>query len=1733
MAQYKLTSPEGKEYLLTGPAGASKDEVYQVLQQKLALQEEEQRQHLAKTGFMPALKAAGRGALGSAEQALGEATNSEYLKGLAEEQKQKAAAIYEPTTEEDVAAAKERGIFPYLSTQFTKHISEPVGGIVGEYGVPTVGGIAAGALAPEAIGATAIAGMGAEEAAAAIAANAAKKRLITGATTAGINYPTTVGENIQAQKEAHPDEPINLARAALVGMPQSAMIGFSMPGGGTLEKMLGSRVLDEATILAPKVEAGLITREAAIKELEDKGLNFVQKMAANTATGTGMMVGTEELRRAQAGQELMTPEEIGESALAAGVLSPIFSLGHGSPEKAQAELKVNDAARLRHEEVQDIFNKQSKLAATDIEAQKKIVAAAQEQAARLNQPLALPFIEQDPYIVYPDGSVGKKSQIEAHINSLPEDQQNAARAKMLNLPFTDIVKKDKLLITDQMLADHDVGPTATLRRSKVLEGLDANDAKDNQRIRDEVAKFMKNKEDESKVGEGLQKFLAKLPTPEELIAKQKEAEDARLRAERDRTNIQTSGEPRYGEVAGRPTGSIRPGDTELSANLRPVVGGAENLDAALAKLRPEGAQEIVKSGDIMYAKRAGEIIKTEETPETVIPVLKERFGNNVIKALDRGGLKLVKSDEVPANVPPEATAYYDKGVAHLIIDRMTKEEAPRQILHETGVHFGLEGMLGKNLYRDTLRAINRLSTTDPVVKAALEHVNNRYKELVPGSHPHLEEVLAKVGESAPDHTLWRRVVAAIKDFLYKKGLWNPNRMDVRDIHDLINRSTARALAGKIKPEIKEGIKFAKAELPISDQFKDTAVFSPPGENVEESFLKHVEGFAKPLYTQEGRKDLGNSFGRQFLEGRIKLANFGAASQTRLIKDFHGAVMDATKGMRADLMIDQALHGNMLGAVSAKKGKVIFDPETGAPKVVDDPNNLYAIANEEAELGKKIGAVDAKHVKNAYLSALRYQFIIDENAKLEDKIKETKNKDLIKLYKSQQKFVSDEQKAAVPIALKYADEYPQVKKMAETYDKINKDEIGLLEKAGIISKEYADKLRATKGYAPLYRVMDDLESQSPGARQHFRGLADIGQQHAFEGSERQSLDIFDNMLTRHMWAVNAAVRNNANRLHAEQLGIRDEAKYNRAYEAALKDGKTALEAEKIAASESIYHDHIIPDKKDFMAPIWVNGVRKFVEYDDPFLTQTVHGLEPSMGPILGWFGKASKALRIGVTANPFFQTYQLFNDAPRAAMLSGVKEPFKLMGEVYKSFYTALKNPADDPLLQEMLHLGISGGFGHNATELGDFMRRQLGITANTLSKRMIDKAEKFAAASDVAQRRALFKRTLLETGGVEQPDGNIIGGNRVLAMDRAMNIIHWQKHGASNKVRLLTQVVPFLNAYIQGMDTLIRAMRGEGISGIEKKQAQVLFAQTALKIAALSTIYSMTISGNDEYEKTDDRVKIRSFIIPGIGKIPVASEVAMLTKAIPEMTWQYIARGDTTNPMDTTKLTSAIAGSFADGLLGPNLMPQALRAGVEVITNHDFLTGHPIVGQGMEILATSDQFTENTSELAKFIGKTGVISPLNLDHLLKGYGGTMASSVLYGTDAMANLFYNNKLPTTPLYRVPMIGSFLNSPEGKAQLNDYYDFKDRSDEVTATLHRRIKFGTAEDVQQYREDNAEILRQRGRVNAMSEKLKVLREQRKRIINDNISSDEKRAKLNEKDHQINEVVKNIGAIRVAGGL
>ena len=334
MTTYSITGPDGTQYTIDGPEGATQDQVVRAIQRQQAIQAAQLKAHEAKTGFVPALKAGARQFLAGAEEALG-------FEQAAEEQRQKAAATYEGMTEEDIARAKEAGILPTIGAYKTKYITEPLGGIVGRFGAPTL----AGAVAPEA----AIAGLGA-------------RALAFGAA----DLPASIGESMEAQRVA--GQEVDPVKAIAAGLAKTTIATVGMPGVGNISRALGPKVLAEAEALAPRVAAGAITKEEALAQLSGRAKTYAQSMLANTVAGTGMMLGTEAVERFQTGQEQQTPEEMLQTAGQAAILSPIFAALHPSGRR-EAEAKLTEAQKTREKEYADILASRYKLASLDEKAQ--------------------------------------------------------------------------------------------------------------------------------------------------------------------------------------------------------------------------------------------------------------------------------------------------------------------------------------------------------------------------------------------------------------------------------------------------------------------------------------------------------------------------------------------------------------------------------------------------------------------------------------------------------------------------------------------------------------------------------------------------------------------------------------------------------------------------------------------------------------------------------------------------------------------------------------------------------------------------------------------------------------------------------------------------------------------------------------------------------------------------------------------------------------------------------------------------------------------------------------------------------------------------------------------------------------------------------------------------------------------------------------------------------------------
>ena len=111
--------------------------------------------------------------------------------------------------------------------------------------------------------------------------------------------------------------------------------------------------------------------------------------------------------------------------------------------------------------------------------------------------------------------------------------------------------------------------------------------------------------------------------------------------------------------------------------------------------------------------------------------------------------------------------------------------------------------------------------------------------------------------------------------------------------------------------------------------------------------------------------------------------------------------------------------------------------------------------------------------------------------------------------------------------------------------------------------------------------------------------------------------------------------------------------------------------------------------------------------------------------------------------------------------------------------------------------------------------------------------------------------------------------------------------------------------------------------------------------------------------------------------------------------------------------------------------------------------------------------------MGKIVGKTGLMAPVNFDHLMRGYFGTLGTLALQLTDGIASLLFDVKRPPLPLDRIALVSPILKSPIGRDRLNDFYDLRQMSESVNSTLNDMIKKGDYKQAEKLAKNEAKLI------------------------------------------------------------
>jgi hypothetical protein len=646
--------------------------------------------------------------------------------------------------------------------------------------------------------------------------------------------------------------------------------------------------------------------------------------------------------------------------------------------------------------------------------------------------------------------------------------------------------------------------------------------------------------------------------------------------------------------------------------------------------------------------------------------------------------------------------------------------------------------------------------------------------------------------------------------------------------------------------------------------------------------------------------------------------------------------------------------------------------------------------------------------------------------------------------------------------------------------------------GVLSKERGQMYTKYADYIPFYRQMDGDTTLGPNLFQSLSGVKPPKKLKGAVAEEAPLADFLETMVRNTQSSIQAGIKN-----YAAQ----------RAINVAVQLKEPGMGAERLNTKEN--------------GPNIINVLEKgnLVSYRTPdtLLVNAMMSLNQSELPFIGFLSAPADWLRTLVTKEPGFMMANMMRDSLSAWVTSG-QSMTPIAGTVI-NFGKALARKS--PGFEAMLDAGIIGGyeFSENIEKSGFKLEDDLAAKAGKKAplalrpfKSVWDALGKGTTASEAATRALIYERVLADTG------------NEAEALYRSLEIMNFHRKGSSPLIRVLTAAIPFFNARLQGLDLFYRASTGN-MNNNDAASIQRQFFMRGMTMMALSGLYWMLVSDDEEYKKQEQETRDNNWIIPAIGvKIPIPFEVGVLFKVIPERIMAYSFGNDTGEDLKKSMMRNAM------GTFGFNPIPQTIKPVLEAVVDYNMFTMRPILGQGMKDVEPEFQVGPSTSNFAKLLAQNLGLSPMKVDHIIKGYTGTIGMYAIDTIDIVLDQFGDSPKPTKRFEQLPVIKRFASDPEARGFVTQYYELKDSVDTTVRTMNLLEKTNQPEEYTEYLIKNQGTLAFKDYVRDTEKTMTYLREMRVAIRASTMTGDEKRDSLLEISRMESAITANIQEIKKA---
>ena len=427
---------------------------------------------------------------------------------------------------------------------------------------------------------------------------------------------------------------------------------------------------------------------------------------------------------------------------------------------------------------------------------------------------------------------------------------------------------------------------------------------------------------------------------------------------------------------------------------------------------------------------------------------------------------------------------------------------------------------------------------------------------------------------------------------------------------------------------------------------------------------------------------------------------------------------------------------------------------------------------------------------------------------------------------------------------------------------------------------------------------------------------------------------------------------------------------------------------------------------------------------------------------------ARILRRAIVASPVYVARQVFRDSVQAALASGAN-----MTPVLSSLKQIGKKGALDAR-------GVTGGqvFTGMPEDMARLLREmQTGRPSWAKAWSML---ERTAMEADATTRRAQYES--YREQGLSETEATLA----------ALESMNFSRRGLSPSVHFANAVIPFFNAQIQGLDVLYRSLRGK-MPFNKRLDIRNKLIQRGTLLFMSSLAYAAAMQDEEEYKNARPDEKYGNWFLrlpfldeyaeePVVLRVPIPFELGYIFKALPEALVNTMASEK--GGKEALQALKQIAINTIPG--GSSLgIPAAAKPLIEVGLGRSFFTGRDIESTKEQDLEPGERFRDNTSEVAKALGKTFNVSPIQTEYLIRGYTGSLGVALLQSLNFLTPTPEGAEKALKRLSDLPVVGTVFQPMDAGGIIDAVYARVKEIQQAQATYENMVTTGRAADAQEY--------------------------------------------------------------------